>query len=150
MKTTTRLIAIAAVAAIAAALAPQSAEAQLEGYQFGVGINYADGQRCDGRRLLGLPIAPTPRIDQPPFFALYPPVYYDSTIVARPYGVSPFAPPPGIVPVEMSAPQAQVQKNPYYVEPEQKAKNQNEANDNDTAWIQNPWVVTDLRLVARN
>lgn len=50
-----------------------------------------------------------------PYFAKFPPVYY-SHIVPRPYGVSPYATPPGIVPTEfMVQPLAQpeVIRNPY-------------------------------------
>lgn len=50
-----------------------------------------------------------------PYFAKFPPVYY-SHIVPRPYGVSPYAAPPGIVPTEyMVQPLAQpeVIRNPY-------------------------------------
>jgi hypothetical protein len=50
-----------------------------------------------------------------PYFAKFPPVYY-SHIVPRPYGVSPYAVPPGIVPTEyMVQPLAEpeVIRNPY-------------------------------------
>lgn len=50
-----------------------------------------------------------------PYFAKFPPVYY-SHIVPRPYGVSPYAVPPGIVPTEyMVQPlvQPEVIRNPY-------------------------------------
>ncbi|HEV7282128.1 MAG TPA: hypothetical protein VGN57_18135 [Pirellulaceae bacterium] len=55
--------------------------------------------------------------DRVPYFALNPPVYY-SHPVARPYGYSPFALPPGVAPVE---PQikgdclAQAETNPFFV-----------------------------------
>ncbi len=39
--------------------------------------------------------------ERPPFFALYPPVYYSDEIVRRPVGISPFAAPPGVRPVEL-------------------------------------------------
>ncbi|MEC9094184.1 MAG: hypothetical protein VX438_15855 [Planctomycetota bacterium] len=38
---------------------------------------------------------------RPPYFAVYPPVYYNR-IVARAYGISPFAMPPGMLPIENS------------------------------------------------
>jgi hypothetical protein len=58
------------------------------------------------------------RVEAPPYFALYPPVYYDSQIIRRPYGISPYAAPPGIPPTEMmmGAPQPERVVNPY-VEP---------------------------------
>lgn len=54
-----------------------------------------------------------------PYFAKFPPVYY-SHIVPRPYGVSPYAAPPGIVPTEyMVQPmvQPEVIRNPYVEQP---------------------------------
>ncbi len=54
--------------------------------------------------------------EEPPYFAKFPPVYY-SHIVRRPYGVSPYAAPPGIAPVEMQAqyqPVPEVIVNPYF------------------------------------
>ena len=55
--------------------------------------------------------------EQPPYFAKFPPVYYGRA-VKRPYGISPFAAPAGIVPVEYRVP-AHVSKpitvnNPYF------------------------------------
>jgi hypothetical protein len=55
--------------------------------------------------------------DRVPYFALHPPVYY-SHPVARPYGYSPFALPPGVAPVEpQMAPLtlAQAETNPFFV-----------------------------------
>jgi hypothetical protein len=54
-----------------------------------------------------------------PYFAKFPPVYY-SHIVPRPYGISPYAAPPGIIPTEyMVQPLAppEVIRNPYIEEP---------------------------------
>ncbi|MCE2792406.1 MAG: hypothetical protein ACK493_16345 [Planctomycetota bacterium] len=53
-----------------------------------------------------------------PYFAKFPPVYY-SHIVPRPYGISPYAAPPGIIPTEyMVQPLAppEVIRNPYIEE----------------------------------
>lgn len=52
-----------------------------------------------------------PRI---PYYALYPPVYY-SYPVARPYGFSPFAYPPGTMTPD-AAPKAAEYRNPYVPE----------------------------------
>ncbi|HMP78911.1 MAG TPA: hypothetical protein PKD54_05625, partial [Pirellulaceae bacterium] len=63
----------------------------------------------------GFVISP-PREDLP-YFAKFPPVHY-SGIVPRPYGISPYAAPPGIMPVEMMVPAPTapaVIKNPFYV-----------------------------------
>ncbi len=57
-----------------------------------------------------------PRI---PYYALYPPVYY-SYPVARPYGYSPFAYPPGVLTPEAPArPKAAEYRNPYVPQPAQ-------------------------------
>jgi hypothetical protein len=49
-----------------------------------------------------------------PYFAQHPPVYY-SYPIARPYGFTPYAVPPGVIPAEMQiAPQAQEIINPYF------------------------------------
>lgn len=49
-----------------------------------------------------------------PYFTLHPPVYY-SYVVPRPYGFSPFAAPPGMVPAEMQVlPTAEVIENPHF------------------------------------
>ena len=56
--------------------------------------------------------------EQPPFFAKFPPVYY-SRAVKRPYGISPYAAPAGVRPVELDyfkpvLTNPVVVKNPYY------------------------------------
>lgn len=55
--------------------------------------------------------------EQPPYFAKFPPVYY-SRAVKRPYGVSPYAAPAGVVPVEMSHPMPKIEpvviENPHF------------------------------------
>ncbi len=55
--------------------------------------------------------------DRPPFYAMFPPVYY-SYPVPRPYGFSPFAYPPGtMTPEVLSVPVASTITNPF-VSPE--------------------------------
>lgn len=51
-------------------------------------------------------------LDPIPYFALHPPVYY-SYPVARPYGYSPFAYPPGVMTPEREPSQPQVLYNPH-------------------------------------
>ena len=48
----------------------------------------------------------------PPFYALFPPVYYTAP-VPRPYGYSPFAYPPGFITPEVEPIQAKQIINPY-------------------------------------
>lgn len=69
-------------------LTPSNAQAQANGYDFGIGWGFAQ----PGIRFT------TPREDLP-YFAKFPPVYYGD-MVRRPYGYSPYALPPGIEPVE--------------------------------------------------
>ncbi len=69
-------------------LSVPSAQAQANGYDFGIGWGFAQP-----------PVRfTTPREDLP-YFAKFPPVYYGD-MVRRPYGYSPYALPPGIEPVE--------------------------------------------------
>ena len=123
----TRLIKLCLSAAVVATCFAMCGEANAQnyGYRFGVGLNYANNRpllrnRGLRRNFVGGAIIAhpgiAPRAVEPPFFAMYPPVYYDKMIVRRPYGVSPYAAPPGIVPVEMNVVvPPQVQKNPYFV-----------------------------------
>ncbi|MEL7498154.1 MAG: hypothetical protein AAFN77_11120 [Planctomycetota bacterium] len=134
-----RLIAVA-VAAIAITVVVQS-EAQAQsyygGYQFGAGIR----ANCGGLGIGGINF----QREQPPYFAKFPPVYY-SHIVKRPYGVSPYAAPAGIAPVEMGYQQPVItpitKVNPYFrpVEPvaDQQADEQPD-NDDKVTWRSNPF-----------
>ena len=83
------------------------------GYQFGAGVNSAYNLGCRSY---------TPR-EQLPYFAKFPPVYY-SNIVARPVGISPYAAPAGISPIEMIyAPAKHVTVvNPFFDGKAEKAK----------------------------
>jgi hypothetical protein len=102
-----RLLALAVAIAAVSMFAETNANAQGfgSGYQFGAGINSV---HCGG-------FARGFQREQPPYFAKFPPVYY-SGIVKRPYGISPYAAPAGIAPVEMShAPaEAVTIKNPFF------------------------------------
>lgn len=83
---------------LAASLVSTKAEAQVFGTG-GYGLGFYNYSSYD-----------MPRI---PYYALYPPVYY-SYPVARPYGYSPFAYPPGVLTPEAPAkPKATVYHNPY-------------------------------------
>jgi hypothetical protein len=72
--------------------------------------------------------------ERPPYFALYPPVYYSDQIVRRPMGISPFAAPPGVIPAEMTVfPMAEKVVNPYFQNGEsKKAKPISGQTDNNT------------------
>lgn len=101
-----KALAIAAIAIATSATSVDSAEAQIRGYAAGIGFGYS--QQSSVRFI-------SPREDIP-YFAKYPPVYYGD-MVRRPYGISPYAVPPGIMPAEYSAPVsrpcAQTIVNPY-------------------------------------
>lgn len=111
-----RFIAIAA--ALAAIVICSEGNAQAQSRLHSGGFPYP-GNTCqqgcgggfgfDGFRL---------RREQPPFFAKFPPVYY-SRAVKRPYGISPYAAPAGVRPVELDYFNAVptnpvVVKNPHY------------------------------------
>jgi hypothetical protein len=81
--------------------------------------------------------------EQPPFFAMYPPVYYND-IVSRNYGVSPFATPPGVAPIEGTvAPQPVIIKNEFVPEPapadSKKDEPKTDKKDGKSAFIGNPY-----------
>ena len=83
--------------------------------------------------------------DDLPYFAKFPPVYY-SNIIARPVGISPFAAPSGIRPVELDyAPVKEVtKKNPFYdpaAHPVKATPKKVEARQK-TTWIANPYMGT--------
>jgi hypothetical protein len=98
-----RFIAIAA--ALAAILVLSNGQAQAQTLLHPGGFPYPGTNSCGGGGFgafggfgaLGLQVDR----EQPPYFAKFPPVYY-SHAVKRPYGISPFAAPAGVVPVEMS------------------------------------------------
>lgn len=124
-----------AVAALTFCASEQvAAQGFINGYQFGAGFN----QTCCG--------GGGSRFTAPPYFAQFPPVYY-SGIVRRPYGISPYAAPAGIEPVELRAIPAEVApitiRNPYIKgaapvsTPATKSKAADELG-NKTTWTKNP------------
>ena len=111
-----------AVAMVAVFSATSTSEAQQfsSGYRFGAGLNFSNNFRNDrvrsGLFFRNFGFVPgTPRLEEPPYFAKFPPVHY-SKIVRRPYGISPYAAPPGVVPVEMTVAPPAPKKvlNPYF------------------------------------
>ena len=140
-----RMIAVmtAVIAISAAGVQEANAQDYRGGYQFGVGIRAAAVGGCCGMQR-----------EQPPYFAKFPPVYY-SHIVRRPYGISPYAAPAGIAPVEMSVPMSKpvTKLNPYFndqvapaVEPvaDQTTDATTEVGDKVARWQSNPFVVNGL------
>ncbi len=145
----TLAVAVAALAFFSSAQA--SAQGYINGYQFGTGVNQARcGGGCNqwgggffsGFNRIGI----LDRAQAPPYFAQFPPVYY-SGIVRRPYGISPYAAPAGIEPVELRAIPAEVApvtiRNPYIkgASPVSTPAPKTEAVDdagNKTTWTKNP------------
>ncbi len=129
-----RLLAIAVAIAAVSMFAETNATAQGygSGYQFGAGINSV---RCNSFRSV--------EREQPPYFAKYPPVYY-SHIVKRPYGVSPYAAPSGIMPVEMQVVPIPVTiKNPFFnqeVSPAKTPAKPKSESGNKVTTITNPYM----------
>ncbi len=102
---------------------------------FGIPFNYGGGLQ--------------ERREDLPYFSKFPPVYYSGK-VKRPYGVSPYAAPPGIIPVEMNAvPVAQKVMNPFFnesMEAEQEVKKitvGTELKDKSTR-VPNPYIDTQV------
>jgi hypothetical protein len=82
-----------------------------------------------------------PRI---PYYALYPPVYY-SYPVARPYGFSPFAYPPGAMTPDAAPTSAAVEyRNPYVPSKAKPAKNDDRTAALGRMYI-NPYVAAGQR-----
>ena len=107
MKLVRRLLpalAMAACFSVAGTAAAQDGNAYGVGLGFGYGAAWVAPGRC----------ANSYRI---PYFALHPPVYYGEK-VARPYGFTPFATPPGIVPAEVQFVPKELKEiaNPFYRE----------------------------------
>lgn len=92
----------AVVATLLLGQSESQAQVYAGGYQFAAGYGACGHQ----------PFARGFQREQPPYFAKFPPVYY-SHIVKRPYGISPFAAPSGIRPVEMDMPEPITVQNPY-------------------------------------
>ena len=173
-----RILSLVAIAAATVLVSQSTASAQGYydgGYQFGAGIAasryYGNNGLAESGggfghfgRFRGRALGFTPfplrqqfdRFDRPtdmPYFAKFPPVYY-SHVVKRPYGVSPFAAPSGIVPVEMSAPVPMMRiQNPYMEqdvdvieipsEPVETDDDAVEETASKTTWIQNPYINSD-------
>ncbi len=126
-----------------------NAQAMGQGYQFGVGINsatcindiYRYGYFGYGR-YPDNSISREFRREQAPFFARFPPVYY-SHVVKRPYGVSPYAAPAGIMPVEMGMkPEPLSISNPFFKPGAAPAKADSKPKAKSNAkmtWTKNPY-----------
>lgn len=144
------LILAIAVVALVFTTSDASAQSYNNGYGFGTGI---------GQSFIG-GFGGGSRFTAPPFFAQHPPVYYNG-IVRRPYGISPYAAPPGIVPVEMTIPveTAQPRKvhNPFFKQsmnvsaPEKqpaRAKKAVKNMNNQTTWVKNPFYVPEVEAIT--
>jgi hypothetical protein len=157
-----RILTLMAAIAVTAFFGDTTASAQgfQSGFEFGSGLNASgfnfNSPRGFGNRFgygnrfgfgnLNGGIFQRQRLEDPPYFAKFPPVYY-SHIVKRPYGVSPFAAPSGIMPVEMTIPSPMSMKNPYFES--QVAPVSNEATPaapavdetkNKATWVSNPYI----------
>jgi len=116
-----KIIALAvAFAAVAIVSAPEAnAQSYNQGYQFGAGVsaNRNFNPRFGFGTFFGSAFQNVQRQVRPPYFAEFPPVYYNG-IVRRPYGISPYAAPAGIAPVELNhavqGVEPAVVKNPFF------------------------------------
>lgn len=127
-----KIIALAVAFTAITIVAGQEANAQSfsfnNGFQFGAGVGAARGAHLN--RGFGFfnpgfgfgtqfnrAFANVQRQVRPPYFAEFPPVYYNG-IVRRPYGISPYAAPAGVTPVEMTVAKKGVEpmvvSNPFF------------------------------------
>lgn len=173
MKTLVRTtLALAAVALFSMTASDANAQQYGTGYSYGLGFSqgttfYSPGRTGllgNGRGFVrrgarrggvvpfgfGIGGGLLERSEDLPYFAKFPPVYYNG-IVKRPYGISPFATPPGIVPTEMQvAPKVVAERvvNPYFEDASPKVEVKTEAtqpqevpaaNDKSAKWTANPY-----------
>jgi len=144
------LILAVAVVALVFTTTDASAQSYNNGYAFGTGVGQAFSGNLGGSRF-----------SAPPYFAQHPPVYY-SGIVRRPYGISPYAAPPGIKPVELSVPVQAAQpltiRNPFVnqsmpasteSQPVRTKKADVKIMNNKTTWVKNPFYVPEVEAVAQ-
>lgn len=153
-----RLFALAVAMAAITMMAESAALGQGygQGYQFGVGIKSAhrgfpnQGDYLYRPAFNGLnqfrndALSREFRREKPPYFATFPPVYY-SGVVKRPYGVSPYAAPSGIAPVEMYSPVAAPISitNPFFnqeVAPVKAPTQPQPQSDENVTWRSNPYL----------
>ena len=142
---------ILAIALVAMVFTTTDASAQSynNGYGFGTGVGQSFRGGFGGSRFTA-----------PPYFAQFPPVYYNG-IVRRPYGISPFAAPPGIKPVELSIPVKTAEpvtvRNPFVKPPAsvsapEKSVRANKTElknmNNQTTWVKNPFYVAPVDTVV--
>ena len=148
----TRILALAVAVAALALTNSSSAQAQCNtsGYQFGIGLGQAGFNGINGFGLgqgIGYYGIRSQRSESLPYFAKFPPVYY-SGIVRRPVGISPYAAPAGITPVEMTMPAPATVKNKHFnstIAPvSESIKSQESKSDdmlkNKSAWVSNPFM----------
>lgn len=110
-----RLIAIAAALAAIVICSEGTTQAQTQLHRGGFPYPGRSVQQgFGGANLFGSFQRPR---EQAPYFAQFPPVYY-SHVVKRPYGISPYAAPAGVVPAEFFVPapvsKPMVVNNPYF------------------------------------
>ena len=140
------ILAIAVAAMVFTSNSNASAQSYNNGYGFGTGVlssgGFGSGAFAGG-------------FTAPPYFAQFPPVYY-SGIVRRPYGISPYAAPAGIAPVELNAlnggvvVQPLTVKNPYMNQSRPAAATSKPVKaakptlNNKTTWVKNPHFVSEI------
>ena len=144
------ILAVAIVAMVFTTTNDASAQSHFGGFGFGVGLNQSFNGGFGANRFRS-----------PPYFAQFPPVYYNG-IVRRPYGISPFAAPAGIPPVELGIVVEKAQPrtihNPFVNQghnvaaPQKKPIHMNKAEvkemKNHTTWIKNPFFVPEVEAIA--
>ena len=146
-----RLLTMAVALAAVALFSQSEVQAQNfnQGFQFGAGLNSGFGGGSGFNRGFGgfgrFGFSRGIRTREVlPYFAKFPPLYYNN-IIDRPVGISPFAAPAGVRPVELNyAPVKRVtKKNPFYegsAIPVKTVPATESPIKQKTTWIANPYM----------
>lgn len=129
------LLVFAALPNAASAYWPYMGYGGYGGYGYGWGFNQA-----------------TNYVPSPPYYAIYPPVYYSHQITARHYGASPFAWTPGMEPITygnmpsgMAAPEPEIIENPYVTSKNTNKQVSTEEKVVEPLKMDNPFVASAAR-----
>jgi hypothetical protein len=110
----------------------------------GGGFGWGGGVGWGGSFPYGYPVGLTTYVPSPPpyppYYSIYPPVYYSPFITKRHYGASPYAWLPGMSPITYLPPRAQFVMNPHASEPTPANTNSVAKSATTPQVIHNPFV----------
>lgn len=134
------MIRSASFAALVALLLSVPSQASAYWPFYGLGYGYANGYPYAGANYLDY-FYGTTQVVAPPYFSIYPPVYYSHQITARHYGASPYAWLPGMSPITYLPPSGpMIMKNPHARDMKPADPNAVAASEAAPAVIENPFV----------